>query len=260
MVIALNFNLAIYSWMLWFVVPAGAMCCGFVAALGYYFGARFFDHRPTKLLLINAVIISTCTFFLIHYLTYSFLRVDGKAVRDLLSFSDFFSWELSHTELHGIGISESAGPLPTSWSAVFAALQIFGFAVGGVAVYALLKALPFCQKCSRYLAPKERQTRYTGDSAQLTQAVIQIRQHVATGRLQEALTIHAGTGDAKSIAGKTSLRSQAIIKRCNGCNRHWIKFTVSRWANREWKDVPEAGFQQFIEPAGEAHPPLPGTD
>jgi len=254
--IALKFNLAIYSWTILIVVPAGAMCCGFAAASGYYFGARFFDHRPTTLLLVNSVLVSIATFFLIHYLTYYLYTVDGKALRDTLSFSDFFNWELSHTDLQYVGSSESAEPLPLSWSYVYAALQIIGFAIGGVAVYFFLKNLPYCERCSKYLATKERQSRYTADSEQLTEGTIQIQQHVAAGRLQDALVVHTAVGDAKSVARKTPLRSQITVKECKGCNRQWVKFTISRLVKSEWKDVPGAGFQQFVEPVSPPAPPL----
>jgi hypothetical protein len=43
--IDLRFNFSLYSWMFWFVIPAGAFACGLVAASGYYLGARLFNHR-----------------------------------------------------------------------------------------------------------------------------------------------------------------------------------------------------------------------
>ena len=46
---------AIYSWMVWFVIPAGAGLAGFAGATGYYAGSWFFGHRPTRLLLVNMV-------------------------------------------------------------------------------------------------------------------------------------------------------------------------------------------------------------
>src|SRR5215472_9625885 len=89
--VAINVTLdfSIYGWMIWFVIPAGAIACGVVAASGYYFGARLFNHRPTGLLLLNMAAISVTTFFLIHYFKYNLLDVNGTPIRDLISFTDF---------------------------------------------------------------------------------------------------------------------------------------------------------------------------
>src|SRR5215472_8621645 len=46
-------GIAIYSYMLWFVIPAGAFLSGFVAAGGWYLGSILFNHRPTRLLLVH---------------------------------------------------------------------------------------------------------------------------------------------------------------------------------------------------------------
>src|ERR1700730_6465648 len=62
--IEIKFGFSVYGFMFWFVVPGGAICSGFAAASGYYAGARYFNHRPTKVLLLNMVVISITTFFL----------------------------------------------------------------------------------------------------------------------------------------------------------------------------------------------------
>src|SRR5262249_57035018 len=69
-----------YSLMVWFFIPVGAIGAGFVAAGGYYFGAKFFNHRPTLLILFNMVAISIGTFILVYYLDYVSLQIDGQAV------------------------------------------------------------------------------------------------------------------------------------------------------------------------------------
>src|SRR5882724_3462190 len=79
-------GVAIYTWMFWFVIPAGALISGFAGATGYYAGSWFFGHRPTRLLLVNIVIASVTTFFLIHYLPYMSLEIEGRRVSDYVSF------------------------------------------------------------------------------------------------------------------------------------------------------------------------------
>lgn len=86
-----------YTLMSLGAIPLGAVVSGFVGASGFYLGARLFNHRPTKILLLNMVIISVATFFLIHYFSYYyFLTNDGKLVRVFISFVDFLRIELSY--------------------------------------------------------------------------------------------------------------------------------------------------------------------
>ena len=243
----LRFDFSLYSWMFWFVIPAGAICCGFVAASGYYLGARLFNHRPTKILLLNMAAISVTTFFLIHYLHYYLLEIEGRAVRDFLSFSQFLEIEMSHTAVqfsiraHPLGGAVELG----SWGYLYAALQMIGFAVGGVAVYYHLKSLAYCETCSKYLAKKGNQTRYTADSEALTNAVREVMQCLSDGRFQDAIAVHARTGGSEKSDKESVLRSQMQLKRCKDCNQHWLKFTVSKRSRDDWKDISELGYESF---------------
>lgn len=244
--IEIKFDFSIYSWMFWFVIPAGAICSGFAAASGYYAGARFFNHRPTKVLLLNMVIISITTFFLIHYINYYFLVVDGRPARELADFAQYLDIMLSHTAVQfRFRAAKVGGPVELgSWSYLYAVLQIVGFAIGGIAVYGYLKSMPYCERCSKYLVVKHTQTRYTTDADQLSQVAALMRERAVAGRLQEAITVHATSG-RESGGEDATLRSQVQIKRCKDCDQHWMKFTVSRWAKDEWKEISEVGFETF---------------
>jgi hypothetical protein len=233
----IKFGFSIYSWMFWFVIPVGAICSGLAAASGYCAGARYFNHRPTKLLLLNMVAISIATFFLIHSINYYFLVVDGRPVRELVDFTSYLDTVLSHTAVRfRMMRGPVSGPVELgSWGYLYAALQIVGFACGGVAVYKYLDAQPYCEKCSKYLVAKDTQTRYTTrytNAAQLSQ----ITTLMAAGRLQDAIAAHATSG-SETYGKDPKLRSQVEIKRCKNCDQHWMKFTVSRWAKDDWVEV-----------------------
>jgi hypothetical protein len=230
-----KFDFSIYSWTFWFVIPAGAICSGLAAASGYYAGARYFNHRPTRLLLLNMVVISITTFFLIHYINYYFLVVEGRPVRELVKFTRYLDIVLSHT---AVRFRVMRGPIELgSWGYLHAVLQIVGFATGGVAAYWYLEAQPYCERCSKYLLAKDTQTRYT-DAAQLSQ----ITTLMAAGRLQDAIAAHAASGSVTAVDPK--LRSQVEIKRCKNCDQRWMKFTVSRWAEDDWEVI--GCFQGFF--------------
>src|SRR4051812_1746689 len=65
---AVHWDFAPFTWMANFVIPVGALLCGFVAATGYWIGARLFNHRPTRMLAVHILIISLGTYFTIHQL------------------------------------------------------------------------------------------------------------------------------------------------------------------------------------------------
>jgi|SRR5580698_8210165 hypothetical protein len=250
--IDLRFNFSLYTWMFWFVIPAGAVCCGFVAASGYYLGARLFNHRPTRILLLNMVAISVASFFLIHYLNYFFMEIDGRAVRDFLPFSQYLDIELSHTAIQfrvraqAIGGAVQLG----AWGYLYAVLQMSGFAVGGVSVYGYLNSLPYCDSCSKYLVKKGIiQTRYTSDSEVLTNAVKSVMECLSESRFQDAISVHAKAAGTGTYQKELVLRSQMQVKRCKSCNQHWLRFSVSKRARDDWKDISELGYESFcVEP------------
>src|SRR5213079_2424753 len=51
------FNVQLYSFTVCFIIPVGAIGAGFIAALGYYFSARFIGHKPSGLLLLSILFV-----------------------------------------------------------------------------------------------------------------------------------------------------------------------------------------------------------
>lgn len=245
-VIERSTGFSFYTYMFWFVIPAGAVLSGFVAASGYYLGARLFNHRPTKILLLNMVVISVAAFFLIHYFSYYFLDIEGRPVRDFISFVDFLRIELSHTSVQfGIRAHDIGEPVELgAWGYVYAGLQIVGFAAGALSVFGYLNSLPYCERCAKYLSAKESQTRYSLFADRVRETAKALIECVATDRFQDAIAIHAGELENAKDA---SFRSQILIKRCKGCGLHWMKFTVSRRERGDWKEISEVGFERFTE-------------
>lgn len=240
---------SLYSYTFWFIIPVGALASGFAGASGYYYGARAINHRPTKVLLGSIVSVSIATFFLVHYLDYRFLTVDGKAARDFVSFAGFLSFVLSHQSVqfgvgsHGIGSAVQLG----LWGYLYALLQVVGFAAGGFVIYLYLEALPYCRRCAKYLAAKEKQARFTTDRKKIDECAAQMKQQVNAGRIQEAIAMHAVFGDAKPVNVRTSLRSLVEIKRCKDCNQHWMRFSISRHGQGDWQEISNTHFENYTD-------------
>ena len=249
--IELKSGFALYTWMVWFVIPVGAILAGFAGASGYYAGSWWFGRRPTRLLLQNVLLASIATFLLINYFSYITLQIDGKPASDYVSFWKYLDLTVRSTSMEfryrGAVKLGSTGELG-SFGYVIAFLQVIGFAVGGFSVYAALTSKPYCNKCSRYLSAKGRQVRYTqdGDGLQATRA--QILESVRNRAVNSAIEIHLGFGNSK-YQKDDHLRLACEVRFCKKCNQHWIKFAVEKRSGRDWKELHDftvAGFTQEV--------------
>ena len=248
--IEVQLGFAFYTWMFWFVIPGGALLSGFAGASGYYAGSWFFGHRPTRLLLLNIVIASVMTFFLIHYLSYNSLQVEGKYVSDYIPFTQYLDIVTKSTSMDlrlraaKVGSTGELG----GFGYLIALLQIGGFAAGGFAVYSYLVSKPYCETCSRYLSTKGKQTRYTGDADGLQTVTEQIFDDLRNTAIASALARQKAFGDP-AYQKSHHLRSVFEIRHCKGCRNHWIKFSVEKRSGDDWKGIPEltvAGFTDQV--------------
>ncbi len=248
--VSTNFGFAFYTWMLWFVVPVGALLSGFAGASGYLFGAWLLGQRPTKMLLLNIVLASIATFFTIHFLDYATLEIDGKAVSDYVPFLQYLDIQTTSSSMtfrfHGASVGDTGELGNLGYGIAF--LQVLGFACGGFAVFGYLSGLPYCNRCSRYLRIKGKQVRYTGDGEALLENEAKVIELVRGGELATALAKKSSFGEAQYEKGK-HLRSTSEVRHCKKCGQHWMKFDVSKRAGDDWKEIPELTFSGFTETA-----------
>jgi hypothetical protein len=192
--VELGLGVAFYSWILWFILPVGAMVSGFAGASGYYAGARILGRRPTRLLLLNILLASVGTFFTIHYLSYITLEFEGKAIRDYVSFWRYLDVAIRSTSMtFRLPATGSTGELG-AFGYVVAILQVLGFALGGYGVYFYLVSLPYCQRCSRYFSKKGKQIRYTGDAEAMQATTVQVLKDFGDGSVTSAIEKHRAFG------------------------------------------------------------------
>ena len=188
-----RFGFAFYSLMFWFIVPVGALFSGFAGASGYYAGARLFNQRPTRQLLLNILLASVGTFFAFHYLTYITMEVEGEAISEYVSFAQYLDIAIRSTSMDFVRARSSTGELGGLGYGV-ALLQILGFAIGGFAVYAYLESVPYCNKCSCYLSRKGKQIRYTADAEGLQAKTAQVMSDFDRGAISSAIEHHGVKG------------------------------------------------------------------
>lgn len=131
-------GLSIYTFSACCVVPVGAMFAGALAASGYYVGARLLGRRPSPWLMLNMLVISVMTFFMIHIMTYVTIKLFGDPDPQFSSFFTYLGtvYRESETQIRGSNIGKLG-----AWGYLEMLLEIAGFAIGGIAVYGFLLML-----------------------------------------------------------------------------------------------------------------------
>jgi hypothetical protein len=256
--IELRWGHALYSFTVWFVIPIGALGAGMVAAVGYLIGARLANYRPSASVLSVIVTTSAAMFFLIQWMEYSFMAVDGRSIQDSISFHDFLGYTVAHTSLRFGVRGHFTGPGIEIGTAgyLFAGVQVIGFVVGGLAVYGFISSMTYCDDCGLYLNTKGTQTRYFGSAEEMKAATANIQGEMQSRRLQHSVLIHGTCG---AIDSKGAIFSSLMeVKSCKGCGKHWTKFTANRKSGNDWKEIPELSLSAFsIEPV-ELHETISG--
>lgn len=247
-----TFGFAFYSWMFWFIIPIGALISGMAGASGYYIAAKIIGYRPTSFLLAAILIGSVATFFVIQFLSYITLEVNGKAVSDFVSFFQYLDitiQSMTMTFRHRASAGIETGELGM-WGYGVTILQILGFAVGGFLVYSILSSLPYCERCSRYFASKGSQTRYTGDPQALQTTAVEIVGAFGSGAVASAMAAHNAFGDPK-FHNNTPLRSTIEVHCCKECGQHRVKYGVEKKDGKDWKAIPNMTATAFTDQAVE---------
>jgi hypothetical protein len=89
------------SFMVWFVIPIGAILAGAAAASGYYFISLAIDQPPTRRLAVNMTVIGLSAYLLIKYFSYLALTFDnGVPVSSVIPFWTYY--QVAHDRRTGV--------------------------------------------------------------------------------------------------------------------------------------------------------------
>ena len=93
-------------------------------------GSRIFSYRPGRIALANMLGVSVANFFLIYWLKYTHLKVDGESIRDWMPFAAYLRFTLTHTSIRDSHFSSDAINLGAAGYG-YAVLLMAGFALSG---------------------------------------------------------------------------------------------------------------------------------
>ena len=217
-------DFAIYTWMANAVIPIGSIICGFVAAIGYWVGSRLFNHKPTRLLLCNIVLVSVGTFFSIYHLEYTHSFYGGQRLEEVMSFPDYLTASIEHMTYKSSRSGEQATELG-KWGWGAAGLQVLGFCLGGWAVYVMLAGTPFCANCSMYFRRVWARGTKWKDLSEMGQQYDQLGALLEGGHFETAVDQHAASG-AKMYRAKGLLTM--THHQCPGCQENRLTLLAQK--------------------------------
>lgn len=235
-----------FTFSILLVVPIGAICVGFAAASGYYFGSLYFHKRATPMLLIQMVAIAVFTQFLIYYLGYATMVLgDGRRVADFVPFSEYIDVVLTSAH-YRIGRAQSNTGAVGDLGYWIAVLQFVGFAFGGLAVYGFLKAKMCCPSCNLYLRSLAWRSKMFSDP------------EATSAYYDRVFTLPVDGPEFAEL-----VRAQATVKKpqhgafiiatslmgCPKCKAQIVEEKVQIHNGKEWKDNAKLGRRTAI-PAG----------
>ncbi len=229
-----GFNL--FSFSLLVVLPVGAAFCGFAAASGYYLAAKYLHQRPTNILLIQMVIIAAFSQWLIYWLEYQSMVIEGEHVSDIISFSQYLDLTITRAHMRmGRAAQIDTGEVGSFgyWLAIF---RFVGFMIGGATVYFFLKTELACGLCQKYL----RTVRSKVDSFPDYDSFVHYFDGVYAKEVNSAeFAEHIGREHSAGKAEKGTINLTTKVLECPGCFEQYIRETAQVFNGTDWKDINE---------------------
>lgn len=144
----------IMGWYANYVIPAGAMIVGVAAASGYAVASWLTGTRISRGLLLAVLLLQTGAYFSAEYVEYRDVT-DGLRRRGLMigpgpSFPQYYDFKARSFAWKGPA-NRPGQPLG-GWGYVFVLLGAAGFILSGLIAPAVLYAVPYCDRCQRYMA------------------------------------------------------------------------------------------------------------
>ena len=216
------------------VIPFGAGVCGFVAAGGFWYSLRKFERLPNFLTYASAALGGAAGFVMIYFLMWMQLQDQGVRIRDQVGFVDFLHMAI---ENQAIKIGHGGGKPIELGKAGYVAfvLNVLGFGFGSLAAVSSAGSKTYCKNCRRYFRTVGTQKRSSHDPETTGSSLYPVIVGIQTGRLQEAVDLHAESGlpDEKAFWSST-----VTLEACPGCGLHKATLTSSIQSGRGPEPVP----------------------
>lgn len=224
----------VFTFDIWFIIPAGAIATGIAAASGYYFGSLYFHTRPNVLLLLQMVVVAGCTQLLIYYMQYATLVLDdGRSASDLVPFAKYLDLSLT-TAHYRVG---RAGQVDTGevgqlgyWLAI---IQFVGFLLGGLGAFVILMEQPVCAHCKKYFRTLGKSDKFFENGDYLATYHDTLFQHP----VESSEFAQMASEEHKVKIAQGTWKQHLKLFGCPECKAQTIGSEVSVWNGRDWKSL-----------------------
>ncbi len=249
----LDFN--IFTLMVWFVVPMGAILCGMAASSGYYYGATLLHARPSVVLFIQMLMVAAFTQGLIYYLEYiTWVLPDRTVVSDVITFAEYLDLSLT-SATYSMGSSGSPGAELGQLGYWVAGLQLVGFMGGGALIFIFLKGRLMCEACDKYYWSVGSVTKQFDNQESFAKFYDSIYEAIPNATSFSMLL------GLQSSSGKTkqgSINHEISLLRCPECGNQVVVESVKVHNGSDWAEVPELKRQTLAPNSVDLVPAITG--
>lgn len=148
----------IMGWYANYVIPVGAMIVGIAAGSGYAIASWLTGTRISKGLLLAVLLLQTVAYITAEYVEYrdvmDGLRQQGILIGPGPSFPQYYDFKARSFAWNKPGGGNQPGQPLGGWGYVFVLLGAAGFILSGLIAPAVLYAVPYCERCQRYMKTK----------------------------------------------------------------------------------------------------------
>tara|TARA_B110000211_G_C13968582_1_gene503901 strand:- start:150 stop:989 length:840 start_codon:yes stop_codon:yes gene_type:complete len=233
--VEINWNFSIYTWMFFFIIPAGALCAGFAAASGYYFGAQVLHLPVSGRLTFNIVAASIAAFFLVYYIPYYFYESEGNLIRERIDFLTYLEIILTKTSYTFLRARTSTGEIG-SWGYAIAFLQFLGFTLAGLAISQMLKEKPYCKDCSKYYSKKYEKNVFSSEGEKFLKNYLELATLMEQNLLNKIGPLHKKIGADNSSGHHLSIDFNILQCGCKSKN-NYLSLSMSKFKGDEWEKI-----------------------
>lgn len=229
----------IMGWYANGIIPAGALLVGIASGVGYAIGARVLNVKLSKAFVLGMLTTGLFDYLAAQWITYLNVLERFNASSDNYSFGSYLRDICENMSFQRSGSKEAGSPLG-AFGYVFKGLEMLGFSFGTMIPCAILRGMPYCMGCQRYLKKNATARLF---SAVLTTAIKQLPRKERASAVQKAVeeintrglallqkvstlpldaTLAALKEASEEPIEKSTARIQIRLSKCPECDAHHI--------------------------------------
>jgi len=150
----------IMGWYANGIIPAGALLVGIASGVGYAVGARVLNVKLSKAFVMGMLTTGLIDYVAAQWVTYMNILERLTVSSEQYSFVTYIR-DICEGMSFKRGGSTEAGTALGAFGYVFKVLEMLGFSFGTMIPCAILRGVPYCTGCQRYLKQHARASLYS---------------------------------------------------------------------------------------------------